>query len=80
MDKTVVEIVAIAVGPLLAVLITVRLQRGHQTYDGERHLFFALMANRRFYPIAREWVEAEKSYRCCICKTEENNGTMDSLA
>lgn len=52
------EIAAIIIGPLVAVLITVWLQRRHQKYDAKLRLFTTLMIHRKSNPPAFDWVNA----------------------
>jgi hypothetical protein len=55
--KDVVTIIALILGPLLAVGITLWSQRRSEKLNAKRQLFVTLMANRRAGP-NREWVNA----------------------
>lgn len=54
----IINIIAITVGPLLAVLITLWWQERKENRDANRRLFLTLMAKRRTTPPTVEWVDA----------------------
>jgi hypothetical protein len=53
-----VNIIAIIVGPLFAVIITLWWQARKARRDAKERLFLTLMAHRRSFPPAFEWVNA----------------------
>jgi hypothetical protein len=52
------EIIAIIVGPVVAVVITLWWQQRKEHRDAKRRLFLTLMAKRRTIPPTIEWVDA----------------------
>jgi hypothetical protein len=56
--RDVVNIVAIIIGPIAAVLITLWLQNRKEERDGKIKLFMALLANRKSYPVSPDWAKA----------------------
>jgi uncharacterized protein DUF6680 len=54
----IINIVAIIVGPIVAVIITLWWQQRKENRDSKRRLFLTLMAQRRTYPPTVEWVNA----------------------
>jgi len=57
-SENIMEILAIVIGPIIAVLISVWLQRRHQKRDGKLSVFYTLMAYRKSYPPAKDLVKA----------------------
>lgn len=56
--KDIVTVVALILGPVIAVLITFWYQRRRQKYDAKEKLFLGLMAQRRINPPTFEWANA----------------------
>ncbi len=54
----VINIVAIILGPILAVIITLAYQKFKEKRDAKMRLFLTLMAHRKSYPISYDWVQA----------------------
>jgi FtsZ-interacting cell division protein ZipA len=54
----IINIIAIVVGPVVAVVITLWWQSRKEHRDAKRRLFLTLMAKRRTYPPTVEWVDA----------------------
>jgi len=52
------EIAAIIIGPVAAVLISLWLQRRHRFFDNKLFIFFTLMAYRKSFPIEKDWAKA----------------------
>lgn len=57
-DLTIISIVAVIVGPIAAVLITLWWQQRKEKRDAKLRLFLALMAHRKSAPPTYEWVAA----------------------
>ncbi|MBQ8100872.1 MAG: hypothetical protein IJ169_06260 [Paludibacteraceae bacterium] len=55
---TIVQIVAVAIIPLIVWWLGIRWQKNKAKDDAKRTLFFALMANRKITPPNKEWVDA----------------------
>lgn len=53
-----INLAAIFLGPLLAVLVTLWWQSRKQKRDAKEKLFLSLMAHRRAFPPAPEWVNS----------------------
>lgn len=58
MDDTTAIVMATALGPIAAVLITLWHQERTQKRSAKERLFIALMAHRKYMPPAIEWVKA----------------------
>lgn len=56
--KDIINIVAIIVGPLVAVLLTLWLQNRKAKRDAKEKLFLLLMAHRKAFPPMPEWCNA----------------------
>src|SRR3974390_1124226 len=56
--RDIVTVIALILGPVLAVLITFWYQRRRQKYDAKERLFSVLMANRKANPPTFEWANA----------------------
>jgi hypothetical protein len=69
--ENIMEIMAIIISPVVAVLITVWLQRRHQIYDAQKNVFFTLMANRKSFPIEKDWVRALNLIDVVFAKQKE---------
>jgi hypothetical protein len=54
----IVNIIAIVVGPIIAVVITLWWQERKEHRDAKRRLFLTLMAQRRSVPPTTDWVNA----------------------
>jgi hypothetical protein len=53
-----INLLAIVTGPLFAVLVTLWWQERKQKHDAKERLFLSLMAHRRAFPPAPEWVSS----------------------
>ena len=53
-----INLAAILVGPILAVVVTLWWQSRKQKRDAKEKLFLSLMAHRRAFPPAPEWVNS----------------------
>jgi hypothetical protein len=54
----VIAIIAIAFGPFSAVLVSMWIQKRQRTKDTQMQVFLALMANRKAFPIEKDFVRA----------------------
>ncbi|MGA9084413.1 MAG: DUF6680 family protein [Pseudolabrys sp.] len=57
-NKDIVTVIALILGPVIAVFITFWYQRRRQKYDAKERLFLGLMAQRRINPPTFEWAGA----------------------
>lgn len=55
---TIVQVVAVAIVPLIVWWLGIRWQKSKAKDDAKRNLFFTLMANRKITPPNKEWVDA----------------------
>ena len=55
--RDVVNIAAIIIGPIAAVVITLWWQQRKEKRDGKIKLFMALLAYRKSYPVSAEWAK-----------------------
>ena len=55
---TIVQVVAVAIVPLVVWWLGIRWQKSKAKDDAKRNLFFTLMANRKITPPNKEWVDA----------------------
>ena len=55
---TIVQVVAVAIVPLVVWSLGIRWQKSKAKDDAKRNLFFTLMANRKITPPNKEWVDA----------------------
>jgi len=54
----VINVIAIIIGPVSAVIITLAYQNYKEKRDTKIKLFLVLMAHRKSYPISHNWVQA----------------------
>lgn len=65
MDST---ILAIIIGPVIAVMITLWYQNRKEKRDFKRHIFFELMAHRKSFPIPYSYVKVLNLIDVGFCK------------
>lgn len=57
-QQFIINIIAIILGPIIAVIITLAYQRHKENRDSKHRLFLTLMAHRRSFPPTFAWVES----------------------
>jgi hypothetical protein len=58
MPLTIIGIIAVIIGPVSAVLITLWHQKRYQKLEAKNRLFLTLMAHRKAFPISPDWVSS----------------------